>query len=180
MVFPEAVSRNNISFCRCYFFGWRAVDNVNLSLSPLFRCYEDKITQQILRKIENVTGVPEINYEFLQILRYEQGGLYKKHSDFIPADISHNQGVRVLTFFIYLNDGEPGKGGETFFPHMNVKINPKKGKAILFPNVLSSDPDRQDTRTSHEALEVKYGVKHAANVWIHQRDFKTPFYERCS
>jgi prolyl 4-hydroxylase len=147
---------------------------------PLKRCYEDKITQQILRKIENVTGVPEINYEFFQILRYEEGGLYKAHSDYIPTDQGRNQGVRVLTFFIYLNDGDPESGGETYFRHMDLTITPKKGKAILFPNVLNHDPDMQDSRTIHAALEVKSGVKHAANVWIHQRDFKTPFYERCN
>jgi hypothetical protein len=79
-------------------------------LSPSQRCYGDKITQQILRKVENVTGVPEINYEFFQILRCEEGGLDRAHSDYIPADQGRNQGVREVTFFIYLNDGDPETG----------------------------------------------------------------------
>ncbi|CAB9509401.1 Prolyl 4-hydroxylase subunit alpha-2 [Seminavis robusta] len=144
------------------------------------QCYEDKITQQILAKIGNVTNVPEKNSEFFQILRYEEGGLYKLHSDYIPTDLHRAQGVRALTMLIYLNDAEYNSGGETYFPVMDLTIRPKKGAAILFPNVHSSNPDSQDRRTAHAAFTVKNGVKYAANLWIHQRDFKTPFFDRCN
>jgi prolyl 4-hydroxylase len=116
----------------------------------------------------------------MQILRYDEGGYNKAHIDFIPADQLRNQGVRALTFFIYLSDGEPKSGGETYFQYMDLKVRPKKGKALLFPNVLPEDPDVEDKRTMHSAFGVKSCVKHAANVWIHQRDFKAPFYERCN
>lgn len=36
-------------------------------------CFEDAVTQNVLRKIEEVTGVPDSNSEFLQLLRYEPG-----------------------------------------------------------------------------------------------------------
>ena len=32
----------------------------------------------------------------------------------------------------------------------------------------------QDDRTFHEAKPVIRGVKHAANLWMHLYDFKTP------
>jgi hypothetical protein len=47
-------------------------DKLMLFFSPP-RCYEDKMTQQILAKVENVTGIPEKNYEFFQLLKYEVG-----------------------------------------------------------------------------------------------------------
>ena len=149
-------------------------------LPPLRRCYEDKITQQILAKVENVTGIPEKNSEFFQLLKYNEGGLYKTHSDYVPGDFERSQGVRILTVFIYLNDLDEDAGGETSFPSLDLKITPKKGKAVLWPNVYMRNPDANDRRTQHEALPVKKGTKYAANLWLHQRDFKTPFYNLCN
>jgi hypothetical protein len=51
-----------------------------------YRCYEDKITQQILAKVENITGIPEKNSEFIQLLRYEEGQLYNTHHDYGKID----------------------------------------------------------------------------------------------
>jgi len=39
-------------------------------------CYNDTLTENVLAKIENVTGVPETNSEYLQLLRYEVGQFY--------------------------------------------------------------------------------------------------------
>jgi prolyl 4-hydroxylase len=49
----------------------------------------------------------------------------------------------------------------------DVTIEPKKGKAVLWPSVMDSDPTVQDPRTHHQALPVMAGVKFAANAWIH-------------
>ena len=43
-------------------------------------------------------------------------------------------GVRLFTFFIYLH--EPEGGGGTHFPNLNITINPKKGSALVWPNVM--------------------------------------------
>jgi prolyl 4-hydroxylase len=40
-------------------------------------CYNDTLTQQVLRKIENATGVPDENSEYLQLLKYEVGQFYR-------------------------------------------------------------------------------------------------------
>jgi prolyl 4-hydroxylase len=39
-------------------------------------CYNDTLTQQVIRRIENVTGVPDSNSEYLQLLRYDVGQYY--------------------------------------------------------------------------------------------------------
>ena len=76
-----------------------------------------------MQRIENITGVPEVNSENLQLLRYEKNQFYQTHSDFIPYQIDRPTGVRVLTFYIYLNDVE--EGGGTNFPELNLTVTPK-------------------------------------------------------
>ena len=71
------------------------------------------------------------------------------------------------------------EGGETHFPYLSTTVKPKKGRAILWPSVLNEAPNVQDFRTEHEALEVKKGIKYGANAWIHQRDYRTPYYDGC-
>ena len=87
-------------------------------------------------------------------------------------------GVRLLTMFLYLNDVEAGGG--TNFDQLNITVMPKRGKALLWPNVLNQNPDIVDVRTSHQALPVESGVKYAANAWFHMRDFKTSFMDGCT
>ena len=114
------------------------------------------------------------------MLKYEVGGLYRRHHDYVPGDFQRAQGVRIMTVFIYLNDMDEDAGGETAFPKLDLKITPKKGKAVLWPNVYMRSADARDPRLDHEALPVKKGTKYAANLWVHQRDFKTPFYNLCN
>tara|TARA_B100000768_G_C11213857_1_gene347247 strand:+ start:655 stop:1020 length:366 start_codon:yes stop_codon:yes gene_type:complete len=82
------------------------------------------------------------------------------------------QGVRVYTFFVYLSDVE--QGGGTRFTDLGITVTPKRGRGILWPSVLTNDLNAGDMRTHHEALAVEKGVKHAANLWQHLYDFKTP------
>lgn len=63
-------------------------------------------------------------------------------------------------------------GGETDFPNINLRVTPKKGKAVLWPSTFSHTPSRQDPRTHHAALPVIRGTKYAANSWIHLYDFE--------
>ena len=125
-----------------------------------------------MQRIENITGIPEANSENLQLLRYEQSQFYQTHSDYIPYQLERPTGVRILTFYMYLNDVE--EGGGTNFPALNVTATPRKGRAVLWPSVLNEDPNNIDKRTNHQALPVLKGVKYGANSWIHMRDFKTP------
>merc|ERR1712157_276895 len=93
--------------------------------------------------------------------------------------IKRQAGPRVLTFLLYLNDVDDG-GGTQFSNcikdcDIRAIVNPKKGKGLLWHNVMLNDPNVIDEHTHHEASPVLKGVKYAANAWIHLRDFKTPF-----
>eukprot|EP00525_Craspedostauros_australis_P011274 CAMPEP_0198132964 /NCGR_PEP_ID=MMETSP1442-20131203/59318_1 /TAXON_ID= /ORGANISM="Craspedostauros australis, Strain CCMP3328" /LENGTH=463 /DNA_ID=CAMNT_0043794067 /DNA_START=427 /DNA_END=1819 /DNA_ORIENTATION=+ len=175
----------------------------------LDECYEDPVAQRIMQRIEDITGIPEVNSENLQLLQYEKNQFYNTHTDYIDYQVKRPTGVRVLTFYMYLNDVEEGggtrfpklnvtvtpklgraalwhmylndveEGGGTRFPKLNVTVTPKLGRAALWPSVLDSDPNAVDRRTDHEAMPVIRGVKYGANAWIHQRDFKTNNVKGC-
>ena len=122
-------------------------------------------------RIERLLGVPQANYEQFQILRYEEGQYYRTHHDMGAEDNRRACGPRVYTMFLYLSDVE--EGGGTDFPRLNITVQPKKGRALLWPSVLSDHVTRQDARTHHQALPVgPGGLKYAANAWIHLYDFR--------
>jgi len=137
-------------------------------------CKEDPMMQGVVDRIVNLTGITKENHEDYQLLKYEVGELYEAHTDYIKF---RADGPRIVTFFMYLNDVT--SGGETAFPELGLSITPKKGKAMLFPSVLNSDPMVEDLCSEHEAKPVIEGVKHAANVWIHMRDFQNWSEEDC-
>ena len=41
-----------------------------------------------------------------------------------------------------------------------------------FPSVTNLDPMAEDVCSEHEAMPVIEGMKHAANVWIHMRNYQ--------
>jgi len=87
-------------------------------------------------------------------------------------------GPRILTFYQYLSDVE--EGGGTAFPDLGITVAPKKGRVLLWPSVLSSNPEKKDHRMDHEALPVIKGLKYGANAWIHLYDFKAPHLTNCT
>lgn len=135
-------------------------------------CYGDSVAKEVIDRIATITGIPEENSEFLQLLRYEQGQFYQTHSDYIPYQRERPTGVRILTFYIYLSDVE--EGGGTNFPDLDLTVTPKRGRAVLWPSVLDQHPNTQDARTNHQAMPVLSGTKFGANAWLHMRDYKGP------
>ncbi|KAI2502549.1 procollagen-proline 4-dioxygenase [Fragilaria crotonensis] len=141
-------------------------------------CELDPVTQAVTKRMEDLTGIPSANFEYLQLLQYEIGQYYKQHHDYIDYQQERKQGVRTLTIFLYLNTVEAGGG--TNFPLLNnMTVMPKRGRALIWPSVLDENPNVRDPRTDHQALPVEKGVKFGANAWIHQRDFKEPFERAC-
>jgi len=140
-------------------------------------CAEDPLVKSVLDRIADVTGVPRENSEDLQLLEYSVGQYYVQHHDYIEYQKERQCGVRILTFFLYLNDVEAGGG--TAFPDLDITVMPKKGKALLWPSVLNQRPSDKDPRTDHEALPVERGVKYGANAWLHMRDFRKALKENC-
>jgi len=140
-------------------------------------CGDDPMVQQVLNRIEMLLNIPQINYEPFQILKYEEGQFYRQHHDFIEHQVSRQTGPRILTFFQYLSDVE--EGGGTRFPKLDITVMPQKGRVLLWPSVLDTNPEEKDYRMDHEALPVIKGVKFAANAWVHLYDNRTPHKKGC-
>jgi prolyl 4-hydroxylase len=140
-------------------------------------CQQDPVATTLMDRIVNITGIPAPNSEYLQMLQYEVNEYYQRHHDYTIDHQDRAPGVRMLTFFFYLNNVT--EGGGTHFPDLNVTVQPKVGRAVLWPSVLNDDPHAIEPRTEHEALPVLQGVKYGINAWIHQRDFRTPNLHGC-
>jgi prolyl 4-hydroxylase len=140
-------------------------------------CEEDESTQAVNARLQEITGIPQINTENLQLLRYEPDQFYEVHHDYIPHHIRLQSGPRILTVYLYLND--VAAGGGTNFDDLDITVMPKRGRALLWPSTLDEAPDQKDERTTHQALPVEAGIKFGANAWYHLRDFRTPSSTGC-
>ena len=68
-------------------------------------------------------------FEHLRIKRYycDEDQQHDFHSDVTDMESAK----RFLSIICYLNDDFDG--GETYFPHFNLQVTPKKGTIVLFP-----------------------------------------------
>ena len=144
----------------------------------LEECITDPLALTVIERIEKLTGIPRNNSEALQLLQYGPNQFYRTHHDYLEHHLERPQSVRIVTIFLYLNDVKVG--GQTNFPRLNLTVSPKRGRAVMWPNVRNDDPIADDLRTEHESMDVKEGIKYGANAWLHHRDFMTPFGDGCT
>jgi prolyl 4-hydroxylase len=162
-------------------------------------CINHPVIDALYRRIQQVSNNVLVydNSESLQLLQYTSGQYYRTHHDYVQYETKRQQGVRIITVFLYLNtmpesdDIDPQQfsvvdmehetinrtfttneiqnNGGTNFPQLNITIRPKLGRAIIWSNVLDDQPNVYDERTEHQALVVTHGIKYGANAWFHQR-----------
>jgi len=125
---------------------------------------------RLLSRVENVTGIHRSKFEDTQLLRYMPGQRYAPHNDWIEDQNRLASGPRLMTFFVYLADVPDGG---THFPKLNITLNATKGSAALWNNVDSRNIWQDEPLSEHEGLPPSVSEKYAANVWIHQHDFKS-------
>jgi len=117
---------------------------------------------EFLKRATKLTGKAVNTFEEPQIVRYELGQQFSWHYDALPTSMKNkNGGQRVGTLLVYLNDVEGG--GATCFKDLDVKIQPQKGKALLFfPCTHDGVPD---DRTMH-AGQVTMDTKWIAQMYV--------------
>lgn len=134
-----------------------SVDSARTSSNSwcLAKCMLDPVAQSVVNRIEHVTQIPQTNSESLQLLRYGEGQYYRTHHDLIEHQTNRPPGVRIITFYIYLNGNEDSglEGGGTRFPKLNITVTPKRGRAAMWSSVLNDDPHKKDPRTEHAAFQ---------------------------
>lgn len=115
-----------------------------------------------------IFNVANVNYnciEAIDIYNYEKGRYLAYHHDYPydPRQINYYKhgGDRVGTGIFYLNDDF--EGGETFFPHLNVNIEPKAGSFLYFQQGYD---EATNWSTIHESKMIKSGTKWIASCFF--------------
>ena len=131
-------------------------------------------TQLMEARASELLRIPVEHASPIQVVRYAAGEHYRTHHD-QNALRDEPWGVRALTMFIYLSDPlDDDAGGETLFPELGLSVTPKKGRAVVWPNVRLDSPDESDRRTFHAGAPVRRGFKYGANMWWHPFPYR-PF-----
>jgi prolyl 4-hydroxylase len=162
------------------------------------RCLTDETVAKMRRVSALLTGVPDINQESPQILRYENGQQYRRHRDLIneecmqDPECKHNKGGnRLLTNLYYLSDVVGGwthfpdseglvnpqryeeieylSSGCEEFPKTNAMVKPVKGDALMFFGMDEQNVRRVE-ESLHEGCPVLQGEKWSATIWVRQGD----------
>ena len=115
-------------------------------------------------------GVPLRHFEASTVLHYDLGEEITEHYDFIDPNIPNyaeeiaQQGERIVTFLVYLNDdyGE----GETAFPRLGISHKGTCGEGLFFVNALDG---KADTRTLHAGRTPAGGEKWIVSQFVRNR-----------
>ncbi|XP_050949571.1 prolyl 4-hydroxylase subunit alpha-2 [Labeo rohita] len=147
-----------------------------VSKSAWFSEHEDPVITRVNQRIAAVTGLDLETAEELQVANYGIGGQYEPHYDSKLTNDSDFQlrGGRIATVLIYMSDVDIG--GATVFPDVGAALQPKRGTAVLWFNLLRNG--NEDARTLHAACPVFVGSKWVANKWI--RTHGQEFRRKCS
>ena len=128
----------------------------------------DHVLEAIEQCIGRVSGVPALNGEFVQILRYRVGEEFKPHVDYfnVGADGTHPAlragGQRAQTVLLYLNDDY--SGGATSFPHLQLVVQGRRGDLLHFHNLTADGAGHKDSL--HAGTPVQRGEKWLLSKWI--------------
>lgn len=173
-----------------------AVDDVRTSHHTWLNKSRHK---DIIQKVENLVNrfiknkISSKQFEDIQVARYKPSQEYKQHYDICHPKQAHKEhietckqeykkynSVRYITVILYLNDGF--NDGETYFPRLNKKVKPKKGKALVFFNCNLNNTTHKNgmcdviENSEHAGLPVgkdnknNKNEKWIANIWIRTKN----------
>lgn len=89
---PDGTSESTVSKGRTSTNAWCSSDE----------CLDDEVVVSVTNRISNITGIPTVNSEDLQLLRYKPGQKYTRHHDYIEYEVDRQGGVRMVTVYLYL------------------------------------------------------------------------------
>jgi len=130
-----------------------------------------RTVRSIFDRVSDITNLDMTFSEDLQVNNYGIGGMYDPHFDFsrdhekaFKSAYGDNRGNRIATVLFYFSDVEAG--GATVFPTVGAAVQPIKGSAVFWYNLLPSGDG--DLLTRHAGCPVLVGSKWVANFWIHE------------
>lgn len=142
----------------------------HVTLSPR---QHDHVLEALERCIGRITGLPPLNGEFLQILRYRLGEQFRPHVDYFNESGAGayralaDGGQRAQTVLMYLNEGYGG--GSTAFPKLQLEVKGSRGDMLHFHNVDAGG--RGHRESLHAGLPVTGGEKWLLSQWIRSESY---------
>jgi prolyl 4-hydroxylase len=142
----------------------------HVTLSPR---QHDHVLEAIERCIGRISGVPALNGEFVQILRYRIGEEFKPHVDYFneSGEAAYRSladgGQRAQTVLLYLNEGY--SGGSTSFPKLQLTIQGRRGDMLHFHNLAADGLGHRDSL--HAGTPVTGGEKWLLSKWIRSETY---------
>lgn len=142
----------------------------HVTLSPR---QHDHVLEALERCISRVTGLPALNGEFLQILRYRPGEEFRPHVDYFNEGGAGayqslaDGGQRAQTVLLYLNDDYAG--GSTRFPKLQLNIKGRRGDMLHFHNLGADGLGHSDSL--HAGLPVIAGEKWLLSQWVRSESY---------
>ncbi len=140
-----------------------------------FTLVENSLLHFLLQeKMSTACGKPMIHMEATAILNYQPGEEISNHYDFVDPDLPNyadeiaDNGQRVITFLIYLNDDYVG--GETAFPELGFEHKGSAGEGLYFVNALADGSP--DLRTLHAGKPPAAGEKWIVSQFVRDRPVK--------
>ena len=115
-------------------------------------------------------AVPLRHFEAVTVLHYDVGEEITEHYDFIDPNLPDyqqqiaQQGDRVVTFLVYLNDDYGA--GQTAFPRLGIDHKGARGEGVYFVNAGSGGAD---TRTLHAGRSPAGGEKWIISQFVRDR-----------
>lgn len=111
---------------------------------------------QVTGKITHLLQGRTRHLEPMKVLHYREGEADADHWDSMGLD-GEAHSARLATIMVYLTDVQ--SGGGTYFPNLDLRVDPQRGRALIFPP-LSMDLQVM-SGTLHAEEEVKKG-----NKWV--------------
>ena len=112
----------------------------------------DVVQFLVQSRMAETCGYPMQHFELPMVLHYDVGQQITPHFDFIDANAPdyaeqiREQGQRMVTFLMYLNDAY--EGGETTFPELGIVHRGHTGAGLFFYNAHADlSPDRRMLHT---------------------------------
>jgi prolyl 4-hydroxylase len=142
----------------------------HVTLSPR---QHDHVLEALERCISRITGLPALNGEFLQILRYRPGEEFRPHVDYFNESGAGayqslaDGGQRAQTVLLYLNDDYTGGG--TCFPRLQLDIEARRGDILHFHNLGTDGLGHRDSL--HAGMPVMAGEKWLLSQWIRSESY---------
>lgn len=134
----------------------------------------NKVIHALAKRISKLVGISLQNAESFQVIHYGETQEYSAHFDAWEFNTDRGDrcmargGQRLVTCLIYLNDVPAGGG--TGFPELDLEVQAKKGRMVIFHNCYPGTNYRHP-HSLHGGLPVEEGEKWAVNLWFREGDY---------